>query len=859
MDKGEKITFCELFKRVERVEIPIIQRDYAQGREDQHEVRNLFLDALSAALTTHRDLSNQSLDLDFIYGSIESDKSFSVLDGQQRLTTLFLLHWFLAVKNNCTSEFRKHFTLNNKSRFSYKTRPSSTEFFDALTSDANFEDKFHQFKKPNKLKISELISDCKWFFSSWKLDPTVQACLHMLDAIEQKFSSVETNLYQRLAETEIPYITFQYLELESFGLTDELYIKMNARGKSLTSFEHFKAKLEQTIKSYSSDWPNYNLDIKGFDDAPVDGYRYFIHKIDTDWADLFWPYRNIATKDNTDKDNTYDDELMNFMRLIILYQYLLDNNITSNDFNKEDLSSLLGTGSKLLPTTISQYDKLKCLNQEFIKKLINFLDILYKTKSEDSFRTYLPNNKYYDENEVFKKVLQNDTDYKNKLRFFAFYSYLANNQASLNQTELIEWTRVIYNLTENTIVDGTDIFYRTIQSISSLSDVKKPILNILISETNITGFLGDQVLEERIKAHLILKSGDWRDKVLEAESNTFLNGQIGCLLNFSGILEYYRQHNNCDWDNSGNSKFFEKFSHYFEAIKSAMSYRYPEDLDKKFSAKAIDFLWERAVLTKGIYFTNRTQNRFNLLSSDSPRNNIERDYSWKRLLRIDHDKDVSKRLREPKQDFVKQLIDDSHFEFNTLQAFKSSLQNICDIALESEELEDWRRYLIRYPELYSYCEQGFIQIDNQMVFLLWQSQRNHYHSELYTVVLDIQLKDELEKLVPFSNLEYQYVKSTQDQASLKIKGWHYASSDYYFEILKAPENFIVRFINGSSNDYPQKVTDVLEGNGFQHKHITDEEKDYEAVHYEITLLTSVDDVISQLIQTCSSLRSIENE
>ncbi|GAA0805011.1 hypothetical protein [Psychrobacter piscatorii] len=40
MDKGEKITFCELFNRVERVEIPIIQRDYAQGREEQHEVRN---------------------------------------------------------------------------------------------------------------------------------------------------------------------------------------------------------------------------------------------------------------------------------------------------------------------------------------------------------------------------------------------------------------------------------------------------------------------------------------------------------------------------------------------------------------------------------------------------------------------------------------------------------------------------------------------------------------------------------------------------------------------------------------------------------------------------------------------------
>ncbi len=378
----------------------------------------------------------------------------------------------------------------------------------------------------------------------------------------------------------------------------------------------------------------------------------------------------------------------------------------------------------------------------------------------------------------------------------------------------------------------------------------------MTSEINITGFLGDQVLEERIKAHLILKSGDWRDKVLEAEGNTFLNGQIGCLLNFSGILEYYRQHNNCNWDDSENSKLFEKFSYYFEAIKSAMSYRYPEELDKKFSAKAIDFLWERAVLTKGIYFTNRTQSRFNLLSSDNPRNNIERDYSWKRLLRIDHDKDISKRLREPKQDFVKQLIDDSHFEFNTIQAFKSSLQNICDIALESEELEDWRRYLIQYPELYTYCEQGFIQIDNQMVFLLWQSQRNHYHSELYTVVLNIQLQDELEKLVPFSNLKYQYVKSTQEQASFKIKGWHYASSDYYFEISKAPKNFVIKFKNGSLRDYPKEIVDVIENDGFQRKHITDKETGDEAVHYKISSLTSVDDVISQLAQTCNSLRDV---
>lgn len=833
MDKGEKITFCELFKRVERVEIPIIQRDYAQGREDQHEVRNLFLDALSAALTTNRAVSNQSLDLDFIYGSLESDKSFSVLDGQQRLTTLFLLHWFLAVKNNCTSEFRKHFTLNHKSRFSYKTRPSSTEFFDALTLDANFEDKFHQSKRSNKLKISKLISDCKWFFASWKLDPTVQACLHMLDAIEQKFSSVETNLYQRLTETEIPYITFQYLELESFGLTDELYIKMNARGKSLTSFEHFKAKLEQTIKSYSSDWPIYQLDIKGFDDAPVDGYRYFIHKIDTVWADLFWPYRNTATQ-----DDTYDDELMNFIRLIILYQYLLDN----KEFNKDNFSLLMGTGSKLLPSTISQYENLNCLNQNLVIRLINLFDLLCDTGQ--GIRIYLSENKYFNESDTFKKILLNDTSYVDKLRFFAFYSYLSKNSFNLNIDKLIDWSRVIYNLTENTIVDSTDDFHRALTSIESLIHTNDSILEVLISPIDIIGFLGDQILEEKIKAHLILKSDDWKNAILQSEHHPFFKGQIGCLLNFSGILEYYRDNNNCNWDASQNSDLLDTFKKYDRSLGSVFNLIAASSSD-------IDYLWERATLTKGMYFTKKKwYDRYNLLSTRLFKNNINRDHSWKRLLRIGSE------TMETRQSYVKAVLDDANFDTNDI---KHSLQNICDAALANNDFDKWRTYLIQYPQLFDYCEQGFIEISDIEVLLLWQSQRNHYHSELYTVVLKIQLKDELEKLVPFSNLEYQYVKSTQEQASLKIEGWSYADSKYYFEIVKSPNNFIVQFKNGSSNDYPQKVTDVIESNGFQREYTKDEETGDEEVHYKISSLTSVDDVISELTQTCSSLRDVENE
>ena len=95
---GERVTFRELFVHHSHVEIPIIQRDYAQGRATAQEVRSLFLDAMFSALSKDPGDPTLPLDLDFVYGSIEgeSQPAFCPLDGQQRLTTLFLLHWYLA-------------------------------------------------------------------------------------------------------------------------------------------------------------------------------------------------------------------------------------------------------------------------------------------------------------------------------------------------------------------------------------------------------------------------------------------------------------------------------------------------------------------------------------------------------------------------------------------------------------------------------------------------------------------------------------------------------------------------------------------------------------------------------------------
>jgi uncharacterized protein with ParB-like and HNH nuclease domain len=98
--KGSILNFWQLLKE-QKIEIPIIQRDYAQGRKDKKELRLRFLNALSTSLSEKKEIK-----LDFIYGE-NVDGAFQPLDGQQRLTTLFLIHWYAALINDRLNKTNK--------------------------------------------------------------------------------------------------------------------------------------------------------------------------------------------------------------------------------------------------------------------------------------------------------------------------------------------------------------------------------------------------------------------------------------------------------------------------------------------------------------------------------------------------------------------------------------------------------------------------------------------------------------------------------------------------------------------------------------------------------------------------------
>lgn len=165
--------------KIKKIVIPLIQRDYAQGRKSAEisRVRERFLDALYDAVT------KTPVTLDFIYGDIDSEGILTPLDGQQRLTTLFLLYWY-AAKSCGVSENEYEFLKN----FSYETRFSAREFCSRIIKLSP------QFGN----KISEEIVNLDWFPYDWLNDATISSMLVMLDAIQEKFSAVD-GLWDKLS------------------------------------------------------------------------------------------------------------------------------------------------------------------------------------------------------------------------------------------------------------------------------------------------------------------------------------------------------------------------------------------------------------------------------------------------------------------------------------------------------------------------------------------------------------------------------------------------------------------------------------------------------------------------------------
>lgn len=535
----KNISFYELIEKYTIV-IPKIQRDYAQGRIDEKttEIRDNFLDETFEILTSN---SQEQLTLDFVYGSTTEDKIFVPLDGQQRLTTLFLLHWYLCPVERISVLQN----MNEKivSRFSYETRISSKDFCDVLVQKSISEIKESlkrmMLSPDNKkeFKISDAIMNEPWFSWSWGKDPTIKGMLVMLDAIDKRIKSCDADLLWRRITTD-KKIVFHMLPLEKFNLTSELYVKMNARGKELSSFDILKSTLEEQMQR------------NNVDESLQQGWA---RSFDNKWMDLFWSQLAIPhfkdNKDTTDIVKIVEKCYLRFLkRMMFFHLYLIEDFKVTDKIDK----TIYPEGIKGIREYVSRNDILSIMPQLgkcsfFDESLFSFINdtmqaIMYESVNMESICTLIDIEHWNSEvssNTLLDIFVSEKITYSGRALFFAviqFSKYYSATDISHNhsyQVELNEWMRIIRNLVQNTALDSSEIFRNILKEIQQLAfniysvdDYQKSVLTYFSENGVVTRFNREQIEEEQEKARQILKSEVNKVSIFELENYAFFKGCV---------------------------------------------------------------------------------------------------------------------------------------------------------------------------------------------------------------------------------------------------------------------------------------------------------------------------------------------
>ncbi|WP_081647853.1 DUF262 domain-containing protein [Butyrivibrio sp. VCB2006] len=496
--------------KLSKIVIPIIQRDYAQGRRetDIARVRTRFLDALYEAI------ERTPITLDFVYGDLNSDGVLTPLDGQQRLTTLFLLHWYAAKKEKISSE--EYAFLNN---FSYVTRYSARDFCSYLI----------KHEPSFAIKISEEIIDQAWFPLDWMQDPTIAAMLVMIDAIDEKFSDV-SDIWKKLKSGAI---SFYFLPIKDMGLTDELYIKMNSRGKPLTLFEHFKAELERELNKV--------------DKAAA---KRVISKIDLDWTDMLWRYRG--------DDNLIDDEFLRYFHFIcdILY-YKAGDTPLGKDLDEFALIKLFFSAENKnaisnIELMESYFDCWASMNekpQDFFERVLSNRHEVGKVMIEERYKI-----------DIFEDCLRNNGDWLGNgnrsfalnrvILLYAVVVYLLN-KGKVSEEQFIRRFRIINNLTLNSEFEMSNSETRA--GGNRMPNILKQVDSVMVDgRLNLKlerNFNAVQINEENEKLIWVYNNPSKADDLYKLEDHYLLYGQIEVVgLDKPEYFSRFESLFKCNWD-----------------------------------------------------------------------------------------------------------------------------------------------------------------------------------------------------------------------------------------------------------------------------------------------------------------------
>ena len=298
---------------------------------------------------------------------------------------------------------------------------------------------------------------------------------------------------------------------------NELYIKMNARGKQLTPFENFKADLLGYLKNEKVNWVN---DIA--------------NGLDGTWQNKFFKLWEEDFKNDLGGEMAYIDLFFKkFFHYFIINYYLLN----GTEVNEEKWNRIKNIDAD--NSFFDNYESILCkdklvecienLNSTFVV-LCNLEDSLFYKVLSDIFS--IKNN---DESKVMKNnrfVLS----MPQRAFFYAFYC-MGKDAGESKEFEYENYWRITENLINNAEIDDIDSLCECLNWFNKDS-LFKQVSQYEHEEGYARNCWGNalrglQIHEEKIKLELRKYSDDWKNVIREAEEISYFRGEIYFLLRAS--------------------------------------------------------------------------------------------------------------------------------------------------------------------------------------------------------------------------------------------------------------------------------------------------------------------------------------
>ena len=337
-----------------KIIIPDLQRDYCWGNTLSDTgvslAKQFTLDMLDQYKLQSKDLS-----IGLLYGYEVPVGHLQLCDGQQRITTLYLLLGLLNRKTKTLKDrllSQREMDEFQEPYLQYAIRETTLYFMSDLVSEFFCND-------DELVKDVADIRNQSWYFEEYDQDPSIISMLQALADLEKIISELKDDNPYRFAYFLCHEVRFIYYDMQSRLEGEKTFVIINTKGEPLSPTENLKPIFLEAYKT------EHNVSV-----------------IWENWETYFWQHR--IEKNGND---TADAGMREFFRWIMLIHYIVNNMEETEEYKKIRESGIYKFDTNIEFKDITNYF-------EIVQKLFDTNNGLYKDKVDQE----LLSPREYDDN-----------------------------------------------------------------------------------------------------------------------------------------------------------------------------------------------------------------------------------------------------------------------------------------------------------------------------------------------------------------------------------------------------------------------------------------------------------------------------